>query len=284
MTLCKSLLLHLYYYGSGPVRWWDRLGWAWDGRCPITVLYYHRVADEAPGPWTCPNRLFVRQMQWLVRRFEMISLAEVQRRIRIGESARPAVHVTFDDGYSENCQEAIPLLVRLRVPCTYFVSAGHVVSGEPFAHDLACGTPRPPNTPEQLRAMAGAGIEIGSHTFTHADLGAALSDAQLRHELAGSKAQIEQIVARPVRYFAFPYGQFRHLSAAAFEHARRAGYEAVCTAFGGYNFPGGDAFHIRRFHVDDDMIRLKNHASIDPRKLHAPSFAYPSIPAENASA
>ena len=46
-----------------------------------------------------------------------------------------------------------------------------------------------------------------------------------------------------VRYFAFPYGQHENLSAAAFRVAFEAGYEGVCSAYGGYNFPGDDPFH-----------------------------------------
>ena len=49
--------------------------------------------------------------------------------------------------------------------------------------------------------------------------------------------------------------------------ARECGYEGVCSAYGGYNFPGDDAFHLQRIHADDDMIRLKNWVTVDPRKL-----------------
>ena len=186
----KSLLLTLYYHGSRPVRWWQRQCASLEGRAPMIVLFYHRVADDNPCDWTCPNRTFARQIRWLAANFEMISLAEVQRRVRIGENARPAVHITFDDGYSENCREAIPLLVKMRIPCTYFVTAGNVFSGEPFPHDLALGKSFPPNTIQQLRAMAGSGIEIGAHTFTHADLGAVTDPKRLQEEVVEAGRQL----------------------------------------------------------------------------------------------
>ena len=74
--------------------------------------------------------------------------------------------------------------------------------------------------------------------------------------------------------FAFPFGQYVNLSSEAFRLAWEAGYEGVCSAYGGYNFPGDDPFHLQRIHVDDDMIRLKNRATVDPRKIGTPRFVY----------
>ena len=51
-------------------------------------------------------------------------------------------------------------------------------------------------------------------------------------------------------------------------HALEAGFDGVCSAYGGYNFPGDDPFHLRRIHGDPETIRLKNWLTLDPRKLH----------------
>ena len=59
-----------------------------------------------------------------------------------------------------------------------------------------------------------------------------------------------------------------------FQLARQAGYAAVCSAYGGYNFPGDDAFHLQRFHGDPQTVRLKNWLMIDPRKCRAPRYEY----------
>jgi len=58
-----------------------------------------------------------------------------------------------------------------------------------------------------------------------------------------------------------------NLSNAAFRVAVEAGLAGVCSAYGGYNFPGDDAFHLRRFHADCEFVRFKNWLTIDPRKL-----------------
>jgi hypothetical protein len=55
-----------------------------------------------------------------------------------------------------------------------------------------------------------------------------------------------------------------------------AGYEAVCSAYGGFNFPGDDAFHLQRIHGDADMIRLKNWTTVDPRKKRTRRYTYES--------
>lgn len=262
LTCCRSLLLHAYYYGTWPARTLRNRRASAAGRAPLPILFYHRVADDCANSWTISNRDFERQIRWLTRRFEIVALKEAQRRIRgqAAPSKRLAVSITFDDGHADNCQGAIPLLIKLGIPCTYFVAVDHIVSGEPFASD-GCA----PNTVEQIRAMAGAGIEIGAHTATHADLGAIRDRQTLRYEILDAMRRLEEIVQRKVRYFAFPYGQYVNMSSAAFQMAREAGFEAVCSAYGGYNFPGDDPFHLQRVHADPGMIRVKNRVTIDPR-------------------
>ena len=89
--------------------------------------------------------------------------------------------ITFDDGYAENCRHAIPLLVKRRIPCTYFATLWNVAARTPFAHDRALGYELPANTIDQLRAMADAGIEIGSHCRHHDDL-APVADRDRLHD------------------------------------------------------------------------------------------------------
>ena len=169
LTWSRSLLLHVYYGSSWPVRALRNRAAAIAGRAPVPVLFYHRIADDGANPWTVSNVDFERQIAWLRRHFEIISLGEAQRRIsgHAPSARRLGVSITFDDGHADNCLQAFPLLVKHRIPCTYFVAVDHIVSGRPFAAD-GCA----PNTVEQIRAMADSGIEIGAHTSSHADLGA----------------------------------------------------------------------------------------------------------------
>ena len=77
------------------------------------------------------------------------------------------------------------------------------------------------------------------------------------------------MVGRPVRYFAFPYGHYHNLTTESFELAYASGYRGVCSAYGGYNFPGDDSFHLQRIHPDNDLLHLKNWLTVDPRKLRS---------------
>ena len=203
----------------------------------------------------------------------LVSLAEAQRRLREGNS-RPAVHITFDDGYADNNDFALPLLVREQIPCTYFVSTHFIRHGVPFPHDAQRGVRLQPNNFDDLRRWAAEGIEIGAHTRTHPDIGKLSDPGRVRDEIVGAGEELQQMLRRPVRYFAFPYGLPQSMTQRAFELADEAGYEAVCSAYGAYNFPGDDAFHIQRVHGDDDFLRFQNWMTIDPRKLDVPRYRY----------
>jgi peptidoglycan/xylan/chitin deacetylase (PgdA/CDA1 family) len=249
------------------------------------VLFYHRIADDGALCCTHSNQLFQRQIRWLQKHCELISMEEVQRRVRRGYNNRLAACITFDDGYAENCDQALPFLIQQKVPCTYFVSSWHVLEGRRFAHDERTGSPGQPNTLQQLRWMAANGIDIGAHTRTHIDLGSITDQCKLYDEVVASGEELQGIIGKPVHYFSCPFGMPQNLNARAFEMAFEYGYEGVCSAYGSYNFPGDDSFHIRRIHADD-MWRLKNWGTIDPRRTH-PKYRFeyqlPDHPAQEAS-
>ena len=112
-----------------------------------------------------------------------------------------------------------------------------------------------------------AGVEIGSHTRTHCDINKVADPDQLVDEIVHATRELGQLVGREIRYFAFPFGQVDNLSAAAVELLKRNGLKGFCSAFGSYNMPGEDAYHIQRMHGDPEFIRLKNWLTIDPKKL-----------------
>jgi len=269
MNPLKDILLNVYYVSTLGKRRRAAADRALRGTEPVSVLFYHRVADNTPNAWTMPTATFAKQVRWLKEHFDVVDLTEAQRRIASGRNERPTVAITFDDGYAENMQFAVPLLLKEKLPFTYFVSTNHVFGNRPFPHDEAAGEPLAPNTLSQLREMAAAGVEIGAHNRNHIHLGVVPVDV-MEEEIVGSKHDLEQALEREVRYFAFPYGQPADLSTAAFQIAYQAGYHGVCSAYGGYNFPGDDPFHLRRIHADCETIRVKNWLTVDPRKLRNP--------------
>lgn len=252
------------------------------GMAPISVLFYHRVADTHPNDWTISCDLFESQMDWMKQRFDMIDMQEVQRRIRQRDSHRPAVHITFDDGYAENCRFALPFLIRNRIPCTYFVTYQNVVCGEPFPHDQEAGVPLPVNSFDELRACSNSCIEIGFHTRTHPDCGELRTTDDFHREIVSGAEDFRRELDMPVRYFAFPYGLPHNIPIAGIQAVYAAGFDGFCSAYGAYNLPGKDSFHIRRIHGDSEMSRLKNWLTYDTRKLRMqPEIRYWLPPAKN---
>ena len=131
--------LGIYYHATLPLRAWQSARRAAPGTAPIMVLFYHRIAATHGNSWTTSPRVFERQMAWLKKNFDLISLEEAQLRIASGKNSRPAVSITFDDGYADNCVMALPLLLDLKIPVTYFVASQNVLNGQPFPHDTALG-------------------------------------------------------------------------------------------------------------------------------------------------
>lgn len=265
LSVWSQFALGAYYYATLPERKRRSACRIASGQAPVMVLFYHRIANESPNDWTMSESNFARQLTWLQENFELVDLETAQARLAEGNN-NPCVSITFDDGYADNCQFALPLLIRERVPFTYFVTSQHVLTGEPFPHDVKAGTPLAVNTVDQLQALADAGVEIGAHTKTHPNLGEVTDPDRLRDEVIACRTELEEAIGSPVRYFAFPFGLHQNLNAEVFHLAKKEGYLGVCSAYGGYNFPGDDTFHLQRIHADPELIRLKNWLMVDPRK------------------
>jgi peptidoglycan/xylan/chitin deacetylase (PgdA/CDA1 family) len=103
---------------------------------------------------------------------------------------------------------------------------------------------------EEVRLMAGNGVEFGAHTRTHPVLSRLSSPAELAAEIGGSKQRIEEALGRPVRHFCYPNGSERDISTAAVEAVRQAGFDTAVTTTLGVNAVEDDRFLLRRIGVD----------------------------------
>ncbi len=292
MSPWNSKLIDTYRLMSWPYRLLQYQQMIKSGSVPILTLFYHRIANYPTNDWTISCSQFQEQIDWLEQRFEIVDLEECQRRIRSGFNTRPTISITFDDGYAENCEFALPLLIERRIPVTYFVTTYHTTEQQPFPHDRELNMPLPTNTIESLRALDMAGVEIGGHTRTHVDLGKITSEQVLVDEVIGATRELEQAIGRNVRYFAFPYGQHANLNPTVFAMLKEAGFLGACSAYQGWNEIGGDDFHLQRIHGDANFSRLRNWLTYDPRMAKVDRFDYSkgsfdreklSFPEQNAS-
>jgi len=103
---------------------------------PGIVLMYHRVASDLVDPWRlCVSPAnFAAQLEVLADRFRVVTLRELVA-TRGSDGARPSVAITFDDGYADNLHAAAPLLVRLGLPATFFLTSGTLGSDREFWWD-----------------------------------------------------------------------------------------------------------------------------------------------------
>ena len=260
----KEFLINSYRHATSPWRSSMLRSMIRDSKVPISILFYHRVANEYPNEWSISEDQFQIQIDWLQENFDLISLEEVQRRIRNGNK-RPAISITFDDGYSENCSNALPMLIERNIPFTYFVTTYHTTHNKPFPHDVERNRPLAPNTIESLRSLANARVEIGGHSRTHLDLGKCNDPEQLFDEVIAATREMESMLDCPIRYFAFPYGQKANLNPLAFKLLKEHGYSGVCSAYGGLNNIAEDEFHLQRIHGDPSLARIKNWTKFEPR-------------------
>jgi peptidoglycan/xylan/chitin deacetylase (PgdA/CDA1 family) len=131
-------------------------------------------------------------VDWLRRRLEGTPLPD-----------KPVLF-TFDDGYADLAEFALPVLRRYGFGAAVYIVTGQLGGTNAWDEARGSGTHRL-MTAEQIRHWASQGIEFGAHGRTHADL-TTLLPAELEEEIAGSKSELEKLVGVPVVSFAYPFG------------------------------------------------------------------------------
>ena len=97
----------------------------------LSILIFHRVlpALDPLLPGEPDAAQFEARMKWLAAGFRVMPLIEAARRLRDGSLPVNAACITFDDGYADNVTIAAPILARLRLSATFFVSTGFLDGG-----------------------------------------------------------------------------------------------------------------------------------------------------------
>jgi peptidoglycan/xylan/chitin deacetylase (PgdA/CDA1 family) len=270
-TIHREIALSLYRWVTGRTRSQLLQSYERLGTFPACILFYHRVAKHSMNGWSIPVANFEQHLDWIQANTVPTSLDEIRRTQLLGSRSTRMVGVTFDDGYSENCQFAIPSLLARNIPVTYFVTTYYVESGEPFPHDVATGKVLKPNTIAEVRKMADQGVQIGGHSHTHVNFGLPLSKQQLQTEISDVRKRLQDWTGQSIDFFAFPYGCKQNISQEAIDVVFESGYTCFVSAGGGVNWPGQDANHLQRFHGDPGLASIKNRLTFDPRTINQPS-------------
>jgi len=189
------------------------------GQVPL-ILMYHRVADEAENPLCVTPRRLAEQMTWLKRHgLRGVGVGTLVDAMRAGRQ-RGLVGITFDDGYVNLAEAALPELVRHGFTATMFICSG-LLGGTSNWDDVPAW---PLMSGGQVRELAAAGMEIGSHSVTHLRMAGADAD-QVKAEVTESRASLGELIGAPIRGFAYPYGS---TDKAAQDAVRDAGYDYAC--------------------------------------------------------
>jgi peptidoglycan/xylan/chitin deacetylase (PgdA/CDA1 family) len=169
--------------------------------------------------------LFERQL-FELRRQKLRSGGVAELAQADGGGLDPTVFLTFDDGFRDNFEAALPMLREYGFGAFVFVLPPLVDSGAPFTWpDMAVEQRRFPGTMRSvtwpmLEEMKESNFEVGSHTLTHPHL-PELGPEALREELWESRAAIKQRLGS-CDTLAYPFGEWSPTVASA---ARDCGYK-----------------------------------------------------------
>lgn len=230
-----------------------------DDRRTLSVLMYHKVNSTPENPVTVTPDRFAEQMAFLAdsgRR--VVSLDDVLAHYRDGRPLPPrAVLVTFDDGYRDNLDNALPILERHGYPAVMFVPLGFVGEPLPLPHELHLlpqGIRNPTLGWDGLRELDRRGVRVESHGISHRPLADLEVDVAAR-EIAISKLHLEERLGRRVRAFAYVKGSEAHFKPVHVSLLRQAGYELGFTSVSGGNLASTDRFLLRRYNVEPYPLR-----------------------------
>ena len=212
------------------------------------ILTYHSIS-EGNSPLKISPALFSQQMAWLKSSTQVLSLGEV---VTCLLEHRPlpqrAVALTFDDGFRNFLDSAVPVLSSYDFPATIFLPTAY-----------CGGTNTWPGQPDwvqreellswpEITDLANRGFVFGAHTATHPML-PALSFAEAEHEIQGSKTEIEAHIQRSVEFFAYPFGSWNP----AVRELVSKHFRAACSTGAGVIEPDADPFALPR--VDAHYVR-----------------------------
>lgn len=216
----------------------------------VSVLLYHRFDEDRYPTTTTSSVQFEQQLSYLkTNGYAVMSMDQlaacVEGRAKIPDKA---VVITIDDGFMSEYEHAVPVLRKHGLPFTIFVFTRGV------------GT-RGYVTWRQLRELESLGGTVGCHTHTHPRL-INMSAEEVESETVGSRRVLERNLGHPVRYFAYPFGQYDERVRSV---ARKAGFRLMLTSDPGSVGAGAEFDRIPRqaivgaeMSLDDFARKLKN--------------------------
>lgn len=185
---------------------------------------YHSL-DSNGSVMSVTPQVFEAQMTRLSELgYRVVSLRQAQaEREETGDWLDKSVVLTFDDGYANVHEHALPVLIRHGFSATIFVVAGHVGRANDWAPPSCLGRQTMLSW-NQVKDLADHGVEIGAHTLSHPDL-SGLEAEVVEREIVGSVEEINSQLSEPVQTFAYPFGSISDEAVAVVGRT----FRAACT-------------------------------------------------------
>lgn len=210
----------------------------------IPALMYHRVTRDGegePSDFVVNVDVFEQQLRYFAEHgYYTPRLADVLAdRHRAVEPAKKPLVITFDDGYQDTLENAVPLVRKYGFLANVFILPALRTNSWDAPKGIVEAKLMDRNQFPDLKRL---GVEIGSHGWSHRSL-PLLDDDDLADEFLLSKQAAEEILQQPVQYFAYPYGEVDERVKVA---ARKAGYVCAFATNSGPKAFHGDLLQIRR--------------------------------------
>lgn len=228
------------------------VAWAARGRRDphggLRILFYHRIADER-DPLAVRVDRFREQMELLAGQgFRVLDVAAAWRTVTqpggVAGAGERVIGLSFDDGYRDVAQNALPVLEELGFGATVFIVTGAVDGAVQFGWYER--TPPLLSWAEIEHLDATSPLCFEAHSETHANL-LSLSVDAARRELSQSKATLESHLGRPVGGFCYPAGLFGSRER---QLAAECGFELAVGSEPGANDARTDPLVLRRTQVE----------------------------------
>jgi peptidoglycan/xylan/chitin deacetylase (PgdA/CDA1 family) len=220
----------------------------------LRVLMYHKVNDMWPNPTTVPTAVFEEQMELLGELgYVPVSLDVVRDHYLYDiELPQGAILITFDDGYRDNLENALPVLRRYGYPAVLFVPIGYLDDGRPLPHEESLRVLGIRNETlgwDELAELEAGAVRVESHGIGHRPL-TELGPAEATREIAISKLRLEERLGREVDAFAFVKGSHADYRPEHASLVQQAGYKLAFTSVSGANGSASDRYRLRRYNVE----------------------------------
>jgi len=217
----------------------------WFPRRLVPILLYHHLGSigRRSRSYLSPDLFRMHLAHMKGRGYRAVELGWLVEEMRAGRKVpRRTIAITFDDGWRDNYERALPLITKYGVAVTIFL-----VSGRIGLRDFI-GWP-------EIREMKAAGVRFGGHSVSHPRL-TEIPIEKARREIEDCKRALEDGLGEKVATFCYPYGFFNR---AIRDLVEEAGYRGACCNSPGRLWPDGDIYALKRVTM---TYRMKGYISL----------------------